>query len=112
MELPAEHDGKHIDIHFVKEGNLDEATQTPSFKPEVSNGFSFENWGCLTLHENNYKWPHCMKKVEILTTGRTKMFLERGMDGGLVNLGDQTPGQIWGGAISTLKCIHCSYLRF
>ena len=32
VELPGEPDGKRIDIHFVKEGNLDEAIKTPSVK--------------------------------------------------------------------------------
>jgi hypothetical protein len=33
--LPAEPDGKQIDIHFVKEGNVDETTQA-SVRAEVS----------------------------------------------------------------------------
>lgn len=35
VDLPAEPDGKQIDIHFVKEGNVEERTQT-ALKPEVS----------------------------------------------------------------------------
>ena len=35
VDLPDEPDGKQIDIHFVKEGNIDDTTRT-SVKPEVS----------------------------------------------------------------------------
>ena len=35
VDLPNEPDGKQIDIHFVKEGNIDNTTRT-SVKPEVS----------------------------------------------------------------------------
>ncbi|XP_028391701.1 protein naked cuticle homolog 1-like isoform X2 [Dendronephthya gigantea] len=45
VDLPAEPDGKQIDIHFVKEGNMDERTQT-ALKPEdIDCGVSIRSMG-------------------------------------------------------------------
>ena len=68
VDLPNEPDGKQIDIHFVKEGNIDNTTRT-SVKPEVSLlSFVDSFFSCAKDPIQILKWLQV--QLRILTTSK------------------------------------------